>query len=193
MENLGSELQGIDATRLQNRPQHTRATRLADVEAPRDRAGRDPTMGRRSVSQGHRVANGSERVDVALEHSRNRGRVWLSAGESGKGREVPNQGRQAEAHDDRGRGLQQVAESARGALSNDGQSHRRDRASYRGIAGASMDSARSRGRYVGGSRISLRGDVPAAEDAEGDTNDSVGPESGAGAQGPPETLHSHSR
>lgn len=39
-------------------------TRLADVEAPRDRPGGDPAVGRRSVSQKHRLADGSERLDV---------------------------------------------------------------------------------------------------------------------------------
>ena len=42
--------------------------------------------------QRHGLADGAKRVDAALEHSRNGGRVRLPLGESGAGREVPAEG-----------------------------------------------------------------------------------------------------
>jgi len=67
------------------------------------RPARHSAMGGREVPAPRGVANGSEFVGAALEHPRIGGRIRLSAGEPGAGREVPAKGAEAEAEADRRR------------------------------------------------------------------------------------------
>ena len=104
------------------------AAALAGLAASRHRAARDSAVGRRQVPAGHRLAVGSQCVGAAVRHSRDGGRVRVSPDEPGAGREVPAEGAEGEARDDRRRQLREAARAGQRTASDDGavSSRRRD-------------------------------------------------------------------
>ena len=94
--------------------------------------------------QRHRLADGAECVGAALEHSRNGGRIRVSAGEPGAGREVPAEGLKEKPAMIAGDDFAKLLEQLERTVSDDGESHRRDGTADRRAAGAAVVGARSR-------------------------------------------------
>ena len=146
----------IHAARLQDRAQAPRAARVAEDAAARHRPARHSAMGRREVPARRRLADGSEFVGAALEHPRIGGRIRLSAGEPGAGREVPAKGAEEEAEADRRRRFRascskHLNEPHRTMVSLIAATGLRDRR----VVGAALGRAELGGRVAGGAGVGL--------------------------------------
>ena len=88
-----ADAEALDAARLQERPQQARAPLLAGLAAAGHRQARCAAVRRRQIPAAGRVADGPQRVDAALRHPRDSGRVRLPHHESCARGEIPAAGR----------------------------------------------------------------------------------------------------
>ena len=154
---------------LRNAP----AALLAGLAAARHRPHGRSSNGSRRSSGSVRAGRRCAILGAALRHSRNGGRVRISLDESGAGREVPAEGTEREpaiiAGGDFAKLLAHVDEPYRTMVSLIAATGLR----IGELLALALAGAGSRRRHACRARVSVRGQVPAAEDAEGAADDSA--------------------
>ncbi len=113
MEGPGvADVQAHDAARRSGGAASARAADVARHSASRYRPTGGSAVGGRSLAARPRMAVGPQRVGAPKQHPRDGGRIRVSTGEPGAGREVPAEGPEEETRDDRRHRLREI-ESAK--------------------------------------------------------------------------------